>query len=240
MEFNAVRINSAPDVLVQEIISQIKSGKLQPGEVLPSQRDLAKMFNVGLGSVREAIKILDVMGHVKVVRGKGTYISDTPPRQPQQKPSLETALEAMSVAELVKAREIVECGAARLAAENATPGDIRTLEMLGKKMDGSFSDTDLFYKLDFEFHIAVAEASNNKALIEMVKLLVHRSHKHVTFMSESLNIAVPFTVEKAVYSAREVIAQIKAGDPQMAEICMNKHLNIVYSELDKEFLNTRS
>ncbi|WDP91631.1 MAG: FadR family transcriptional regulator [Desulfobacter sp.] len=239
MEFNAVRINSAPDVLVEEIISQVRSGKLKPGEVLPSQRELAKMFNVGLGSVREAIKILDVMGHVNVVRGKGTYISEQPPRDPEQEARLEKALKAMSVAELVKAREIVECGAAKLAAENAHKGNIKKLEQLGRDMDESFNDTEVFYRVDFQFHIAVAEASNNKAIIEMVKLLVDRSHRHINFMSDSLNIALPFTVERAVTTAREVIARIKAGDAPGAEACMNRHINIVYDEIDKEFLSTK-
>ena len=133
----------------------------------------------------------------------------------------------------------MECGAAKLAAENADKESIRMLEKLGRDMDASFNDTDVFYRLDFQFHIAVAEASNNKAIIEMVKLLVDRSHKHINFMSDSLNIALPFTVEKAVSTAREVIAKIKAGDAQGAEKCMHRHLNIVYDELNKEFLSTK-
>ncbi len=239
MEFNAIRLNSAPDVLVEEIISQIRDGKLKPGEVLPSQRELAKMFNVGLGSVREAIKILDVMGHINVARGKGTYISKKPPREREHEAHLEKALEVMSVAELVKAREIVECGAAKLAAQNADKDSIKRLEQLGQDMDASFEDTNVFYRVDFQFHIAVAEASHNKAIIEMVKLLVDRSHRHINFMSDSLNIALPFTVEKAVSTAREVISQIKIGDARGAEAGMKRHLNIVFDELDKEFLNTQ-
>jgi len=236
MKFNAVRINSAPDVLVEEVISQIRSGKLEPGEVLPSQRELAKLFNVGLGSVREAIKILDVMGYVDVIRGKGTYISAQALKEKEHDAHLENALEAMSVADLIKAREVVECGAAKMAAANADKENIRVLDQLGRDMDSSFDDTDVFYRLDFQFHIAVAEASNNKAIIEMVKLLVNRAHRHINFMSDSLNIAVPFTVDKAVGTARDVIARIKAGDEKGAETAMNIHLNIVYDELDKEFL----
>lgn len=236
MEFNAVRINSAPDVLVQEIISQIRSGKLKPNAVLPSQRDLAKMFNVGLGTVREAIKVLDVMGFVKVIRGKGTYISKQVPEDKTHESYLEKALEAMSVADLIKAREIVECGAAKMAAEQAHKENITALVQLGRDMDASLKDTATFYELDFKFHITVAEASNNKAIIEIVKLLVNRSHKHINFMSESLNIALPFTVDKAVGTARKVISCIEKGDAHGAETCMNEHINIVYDELDKEFL----
>lgn len=237
MEFNALRINSAPDVLVEEIISQIKSGKLKSGELLPSQRELAKMFNVGLGSVREAIKILNVMGYINVIRGKGTYISDHLPLDYEQETLVEKAIEAMSLADLIQAREIVECGAAKLAATNAHKENIRVLEDLGKQMDKSFKETEVFYQLDFQFHEAVAEASNNKAILEMAKLLVDRSHRYINFMSDSLNISLPLRVEKAVSSARKVIDRIKDRDPIGAEKCMKQHINIVYDELDKEFLN---
>ncbi len=236
MEFKSVTINSAPDVLVSEIISQIRSGSLKPGEVLPSQRELAKMFNVGLGSVREAIKILNVMAYVDVIRGKGTYIADPIPKEKSDENQLEKALEAMSVADLIKAREVVECGAAKLAAANADKENIKELDRLAQEMNKSFDDTAIFYEVDFNFHKAVAEASNNKAIIEMVRIFVERSHSHINFMSDSLGIAMPFTVEKAVGTARKVIDRIKAGDEKGAEHCMKEHINIVYDQLDKTFL----
>ncbi|MCG8566197.1 MAG: FadR family transcriptional regulator [Desulfobacterales bacterium] len=235
MKFNALRINSAPDVLVEEIISQIKAKTLKPGEVLPSQRELAKMFNVGLGSVREAIKILDVMGYVKVVRGKGTYISKTMPRQTNTDTQLEASLEAMSLADLITARNIVECGAAGLAATQAQKENILALERLAKEMDASFGNQEIFYDLDFKFHLAVAEASNNQAILEMVKLLVNKSHRHVNFMSDSLNIALPETIKMAVESARHVVSLIKSGDAKGAEAAMHKHIYIVCDELNKGF-----
>ena len=106
-------------------------------------------------------------------------------------------------------------------------------------MDESFNNTDVFYRLDFEFHMAAARPSNNKAILEMVKLLVDRSHRHINFMSDSLNIALPFTVERAVTTARKVIERIKAGDEKGAEETMHRHIHIVYDELDKEFLNQK-
>ncbi len=75
MKFDAIHVRSMPEVLVQKIVARIKSAELKPGSCLPSQRQLAKMFNVGLGTVREAIKILDIMGYLEVIRGKGTFVS---------------------------------------------------------------------------------------------------------------------------------------------------------------------
>ncbi len=238
MKFNAVQINSAPEILVQEIISQIESGKLEPGACLPSQRELAKMFNVGLGSVREAIKILDVMEYVDVIRGKGTYISKNAIKQKSYS-SFEKAWKAISMSDIITARNVVECFAAREAAKNALPDNINFLKTISRKMDASHNDKDTYYDLDFQFHIAVAEASANKAILQIVKLLIKQSIQHTLFMSNSLNIALSFNVEKAIESARAVISCIDAGDEHGAEKHMEEHINIVVIELDKEFLTKK-
>jgi len=235
MKFSALHINSAPDVLVKEIISQVESGKLTTGECLPSQRDLAKMFNVGLGSVREAIKMLTVLGYINVIRGKGSYITEPVEKNQADGPTPEKIWEAMSLADLIAARAIVEPGAAKIAAIQPQAENINVFKKLAKDMENSYKDKDVFYELDFKFHIAVAEASNNSTLIEIIKLLVEKSHKHIYFMSESLKIANPLTLHKAVESARHVMACIQAGDPDTAEEGMRRHLNIVDLELDKEF-----
>lgn len=70
------QLHSVPEALVQQIVTQIENGDLKRGTCLPSQRELAKMFNVGLGTVREAVKILLVVGYVDVIRGKGTFVSE--------------------------------------------------------------------------------------------------------------------------------------------------------------------
>ncbi len=236
MKFDAIRIHSAPEALVAEIIKQIKTGKLTPGTCLPSQRELARMFEVGLGSVREAVKILNVMGYLEVIRGKGTFISKDAHAAEKPVSQLDKALEAVSLSDLMKAREVVECACARLAANAADEESIQRLDELTGAMEASFQDTEAFYELDFEFHIAVAEATNNKALLEIVKLLVDRAHSHIGFMDNSLSISMPFNVERAVGTARSIAGFIASGDGDSASAEMHRHLRIVNCELEKEFL----
>ena len=236
MKFYAIRVQSAPDALVEEIIKQIRNGNLKPGTVLPSQRELAKMFKVGLGSVREAVKILDVMGYLNVIRGKGTFIADDALNSEKQNSQLDKALEAVSLADLMNAREVVECACARQAAVVADGESIKRLKRLTKRMEASFQDRKTFYELDFDFHIAVAEAANNKVLFEIVKLLVDRAHNHIGFMDNSLSISLPINVERAVGTARDIVNFIAAGDGDSASEFMHRHLNIVNWELEKEFL----
>jgi len=236
MKFDAIQIHSAPEILVKQILGQIEDGKLECGACLPSQRQLAKMFNVGLGTVREAVKILTVMGYLEVIRGKGTFVSGQAHQTQKKQSQLDKALEAVSLADLMKARELVECEAAFLAAKDADADDVQRLKRITNAMEASFKDTQAFYDLDFEFHLSVAEAANNQALLEIVKLLVDRAHNHIGFMHDSLSISTPFNVEKAVTTARNVVRHIEAGDAEGAREEMCCHLGIVNYELRKEFL----
>ncbi len=238
MKFDAVHINSAPELLVKEIIKQIQSRHLKPGDGLPSQRALAKMFKVGLGSVREAIKILNVMGYIHVIRGKGTYISETALDTDAHSSRLEKAFKVVSLAELMKAREILECEAAGIAAELRDREAISQLKRIGEEMNFSNKDTDLYYKIDFNFHMAVADATHNKAIIELVKILVDKAHEHVGLMDGSLSISTPFNAHTAIITAKNVIDAIEVGDGNRARKEMHDHLNIVKTNLHNEFPGT--
>jgi GntR family transcriptional regulator, transcriptional repressor for pyruvate dehydrogenase complex len=240
MKFDAIRHHSAPEALVQQIVSQIENGDLKRGTCLPSQRDLAKMFNVGLGTVREAVKIMHVMGYVEVIQGKGTFVSENAGQAQKPHSHIDSALEAVSLADLMKARELVECEVAFLAASDADAEDVQRLKEITDAMEASFKDTQAFYDLDFKFHLAVAEAANNIALLEIVKLLVDRAHNHIGFMDNALSISMPFNVETAVSTARNVVRYIENGDGDGAREEMARHLNIVNYELRKEFLGDTS
>ena len=72
MAFEMVRKNKASELVAEQIIKQIRSGELVPGNQLPSQRELSELLGVGRSSVREAINALEVMGYLEVQQGKGT------------------------------------------------------------------------------------------------------------------------------------------------------------------------
>jgi len=235
MNFDAIKVHSAPEVLAEQILGQIRSGKLEPGECLPSQRELARMFAVGLGTVREALKILDVMGCVDVLRGKGSFVAENVSAILAGTPRLEDALEAVSLAELMKAREVVETGAAGLAAKNADADNIRRLREITSRMISLNASSETYYENDFNFHIAVAEAAQNQAILEIVKLLVGKTHTHTSFMDKTLGISLPAEMKQCGQSAVRVVDWIEKSDVERAANEMRAHLNIVTVNLKQQF-----
>lgn len=235
MRFDAIQVHSAPEALVEQIIDQIRSGAVSPGAGLPAQRELAQMFQVGLGTVREAFKILHAMGFVEVFRGKGTFVARDALDLLNEAPTIDQALEAVSLVELMKAREVVERCAARMAAENANAESLRNLRRAIARMATVGADDRAYYEADFHFHLAVARASESRAIYEIVKLLVDKGHHHITFMKTALAISAPPTAAACMDSATAVVDHIEAEDPDGAAAAMLAHLNTVNQELLREF-----
>src|SRR6056297_1598946 len=75
--FKTTKRESAVDLVINTIKKLIINKKLQPGDRLPSEMELANSFDVSRGSIREAMKILSAFGIVEIKRGDGTYISDS-------------------------------------------------------------------------------------------------------------------------------------------------------------------
>jgi len=73
--FETIRKNTAPEMVVEQLMKKISSGEIAAGSRLPSQRDLALSFGVGRSSIREALNALAVMGYLDVQQGRGTFIA---------------------------------------------------------------------------------------------------------------------------------------------------------------------
>jgi len=234
MVFNSIKTRSAPELLVQQIIGSLDKGELEFGSRLPSQRELATMFQVGLSSVREAIKILTAMGYLKVFQGKGTFITQDHITNKDQSVALATALEAVSMSDLMKAREIMECNASEIAAETADEEDIAKIKDALTKIENSKDGKD-FVESDFYFHTAVAEATHNRAISEIVKLLVDKVHDHMDFMAKSLKNISPENRQRAIVTANQIFSYLTMRAGKEAALCMREHLNIIGYELESGY-----
>lgn len=233
MPFEAVRPRSAPEMLVRQILAGIERGELTPGERLPSQRDLAATFRVGLSSVREAVRTLHTMGCLEVVHGKGTFVAAGPA---PARHDMSDALAAVSLFDLMQARQIMECRAAELAAAAADADDLVRIRGALERIEASTHDAAAFYRADFAFHLAVAEVSANRAIYEIVKRLVERVHREYTaFITRDLKNWTLTNLEKSLSTARRLLQCLETGDGPGAAAWMQRHLDIVQDELQRAY-----
>src|SRR5512134_999370 len=154
--YSRVQLSRLYEQIVEQIEQLILDGKLNPGDQLPSERELAEQFNVSRTAVREAVKALREKGLVEIEAGRGTFITHGVSK------ALRHSLDWMvrsgdgnRLADLVQVRYILEPEIAALAAEMATELDIERLEHAVSVMDSAMDSADVYVEADLEFHLAL-------------------------------------------------------------------------------------
>lgn len=229
MTFETIHKSSAPEKVVEQILQKINAGELQPGSRLPSQRELAQKMGVGRSSMREAINALVVMGYLEAIHGKGTFIRQKLPAAGFSSEGLRAALTVGSIFDLMEARQVLECKSAKLAAERAEPAQIKKLKKVLKKVKATEKDYTIFLQADIDFHACLAEATGNKVICEMTKMVLekvvrHHSRLKTTKLSSEYRLF-------SIHSANKVVNHIENGEGKKASAWMARHLKAINDEL---------
>lgn len=228
MEFEVIRRNTTPIMIVEQFLKSLESGHLTPEQKLPPERELARMFGVGRSSVREAIGVLVVMGYLEVIQGKGTFIRRTAaPGDYNSNIPLDKLISNMPMADLMEAREILEMKAVSLAAERINGEAIERMKDAIRRMEESGEDTEAFYRADSEFHHVLAESTDNLFISHMLRVLVEQIHRfNVKFMDTTRE-----TKQQTIRTAKKITSLIASGDGAEAQKWMYSHLNEVDGSL---------
>ncbi|MCU0560352.1 MAG: FCD domain-containing protein [Desulfobacterales bacterium] len=219
---------STVDAVVEIILNQLKLGTLKPGGRLPSQRRLAASLGVSRSTIREALNTLAGMGHLFCAQGKGTFVhaAASPAGAVSAHPS--ASFPSGSILELMEARELLESKSAELAALRGRREEFGRIRKAVREIGRSGDDVSHFFNADLEFHLAVAKASGNQTIFEMVEVLIQKVlsyHKHFRATSS------PEVRASTHKTACRLMRHLARGDGAQAAEEMRRHLNLVSAQL---------
>jgi DNA-binding FadR family transcriptional regulator len=220
------------EAIARRIQTAISKGKLEPGEKLPAERDLAKRLSVSRVSVREAYRSLEELGLLNVKRGAegGAFISDVDHQPMSRSLSLMLRLGRTSPQELTEARLLLEPPIARLAALRANAEDIRQLEELVKKQEQALKGNGNPRRYDLQFHRLVANCTKNLPLIIVMNSMADLA------LEAFAKIDIGVDVKRHVLEFHRKIADaIRRRDGDAAYEIMLGHVRDVQSRLGKAF-----
>lgn len=150
--------------IADRITALIDDGIFPPGSRLPGERELAERFDVSRVTIREAEIALQATGRIRIKTGSGVYVSE--------KPADDDRLPDISAFELTEARSLFESEAAALAAPIIGDDDLALLrELLDEMAADTDDDDERATEIDRNFHLTIASASGNKAIIHVIKTL---------------------------------------------------------------------
>jgi len=175
--FTPVRSLRLSEEIIRQIARLVEDGSLKLDDRFPTERDLQERWQVSRPVLREAFRVLEMQGVVESRPGAGRYLRSNRIPNPARFRQAHLQANREDLLQVWDAREAVEAKAAELAAIHASQAQIGAIRKAVKKLtSGSLEELQRF---DFnrEFHLAVAEASCNPTLIDMIATLIGRSNK---------------------------------------------------------------
>ncbi len=230
MEFETITPPRISDAVVSQLERLIFEGVLKPGDRLPPERELAKKLNVSRPTLREATVIMQSRGLLQARRGGGTYVCDvvahtlTDPMIHLMKTYPEATFDVLEL------RHALEEVAAYYAAERSTKADRKILQKRFESLESVYDDKNpdpvREAEADTEFHMAIADASHNLALVHVMRGLFNLLRDNITrnlqqLRCEAANCEIIRRQHADIYHA------VINGEQEAARVAAHTHLSYV-------------
>ena len=223
---------STTDQVIESIKDHILSGGYEAGDKLPSENSLSRDLQVGRSTVREALRVLQAMGYINIIHGRGAYLVTT---SPQSMPAEHWFAEnTYEVADLYSVRRAIESLAAKLAAIKMTEGELNHLKSVHEQFVQCFDEKSLdrdanrLAALDELFHTSLIEGSHNPLVITIAEhltnaLRIYRKNVFSIFENQ----------DHTIQPHREIIAALEAHSPERAVAALENHLNLAMEDIEE-------
>lgn len=218
--FTPVRQARASGEIVTQIERAIFGGAFSPGDRLQSERELAEEFGVSRITVRDALRVLEARGliRVKVGASGGAFVAESNADNVSESISTMILLKRMTLSELAEARTVVETATAELAAQRWGAEHLARLEETVDRGRRVVREGAPHTEASMDFHVALAEAARNELLSATVRayrdLLIQTLHDMRDVRSARMT-------QKA---HEEIIEAVRSRDAEEARQLMLTHL----------------
>ena len=209
--------------IVEEVTEALHDKRLAPGDFLGTEKDIAEQAGASRIVARDALRTLQALGvvEIKVGAGGGARIAEGNPRLFSEALAVQLSLAGISVREMMDAQRAIETTAAELAAENATPEDLRKLRALLAEHEATIADNAAYTRSCMRFHLAVAEASHNRVLVAQLLSL-----QHVSWPAVNRSLTDP-VARHILEVHRQLVDVIESRDAAAARRLMDDHVRMI-------------
>ena len=216
--FRPVRSGNAFEDTVARLLQTIRLGIVEPGGVLPPERDLAARFSVSRDTVREAIRSLSEAGYLVSKRGRygGTFVCETLPAHDDVADA--PAPTSAEIDDVLGLRDILEVGAARAAASRVLAAAERD-QLWTRMREVAAAPVEDYRRLDSRLHLTIAELVGTPSLIS----LIADNRTRVNRLLDGIPL-IARNIEHSNEQHEAIVVAILTGNPDRAAEAMTEHL----------------
>lgn len=210
--------------ILDDFIDMIMSGRLQPGYAFPNENTMCQQLNISRSTLREIYSALSAMGFIKRSKS-GTVVSSF--QNIASSVPLRYLLRSSNMENLRDFRFTLESQTAYFAAQRASIETIDSLHRILDKMKHYSRSTkaELLSRLDYEFHITIAQASDNVLLLNTLSATVTELEGSAF---SGFYLKPERTIPKSIEYHEKILEAIESHSPDLAKQLMEAHIKDVY------------
>jgi len=209
--------------VVEKLKRSIASGDLLPGDPLPSERRLMEDFGVSRSSLREAFRVMELLGLIESIPGKGRFVRHAGSGEDDKE---NIKLEDSAVLELMEARRTLDPAIAAESAMRATPSDLTKMLRVITETEKRLNTPSQRAQADFDFHLALAEATHNFVFVNITRMnfdLIQATHDKIYGLLEDK--------EAFLQEHRSMYEAILDRNVELARDMASRHIDRIYKTL---------
>ncbi|GHC95853.1 transcriptional regulator [Pseudorhodoferax aquiterrae] len=218
-----VRHERFAERVYDSLFHAVMTGRLAPGARLPSEVELAARFQVSRPVVRQALDRLRSDRLVESIRGSGTYVRTQPATMPVV-PLARSTADLSHIAHGLELRLVLEPECAFFAAMRRKPRDLARMEEMLEGFENANRRGDVAHHFDYGFHEAIAQASANPRLAQVLKSLEYDVSHAVNLWRHLARMQPWRRTQDALDEHRHIFALIRAQDAEGARRAMRAHV----------------
>lgn len=208
---------------------EILSGRLGPGDQLPTERELAREFGVSQPSIREAVRGLEAMSLIDVRHGSGSYVTGDPAEILWSSMQAVVQLGDVGMAEVIELRSVLAQYSVERAAQHITDADVELIKQREQELLelDAIDDVDEAAEVAVRFMVSVAEAAHHPLLLAidtvLIRLLV--GIHLAAFREDGMDVWREWSMQFAP-ARRELVDRLEARDCERATGAMLRYLTL--------------
>lgn len=220
---------SQTDVVIEQLKEFFLSDEIKEGDKLPTDKQLCETLRVGRSTIREAVRVLQVMGFVKILPGRGAFLERKKLEDPTT-PIIQWISEHKPhIQDIIETRMLLEVRAARLAVERHNADDMARIEFCCSAFEAALDNKeyDKLALLDGDFHKSIVAATHDELLVILNNIVMLAFSEYRTH-----SFQIKTHAANAIIPHREIMTAIKENDVKLAEFQVQRHLERVLKDMD--------
>jgi GntR family transcriptional repressor for pyruvate dehydrogenase complex len=224
--FAPIKLHRTFETVIERIVDAIDANGLGAGDRLPNEREMAKLLEVSRPTLRQALRILESSGVLRIKAGQSGGVFVATDMMPVDVLGRNIAHEVHHVAELIATRRLLEPIVYHLAAENASEEELDRIADTIKLMEAHIGDANMVQRADGMYHRRVAHAAGNQILLRTMSAI----YRELTPLRGSLRNDPEHGRHMIDVHSRQ-LAAVRARDHELLESLLQE----TFVDLEAEF-----